>query len=141
MSFHKMVDMARTPAEIKKDLAPIAMPSPDATAQVYPYGLCLSFDQDILDKLELDGACSVGDTIHLVAFAKVTSCSENERERADGTKEKCCRIELQITQLAVEDEDAERERVGAADRVPRERRIKQRYGEGEDAGDGDRDED
>ena len=132
--FRKMVDLARTPAEIREDIKSTIAPTM-ASAPVYPYGLCLSLDEDILEKLGLgdEELPEVGDMIHLVAMARVTSCSESERENAKGEKEKCCRIELQITHLAAEDEDDETEETERAERksVPRERRIKQRYGEHE----------
>lgn len=126
-AFQTMVDMARTPVDVKKEIKAMSSPpiSPDATAPVYPYGLCLTLTQDELDKLGLDGDCGVGDMIHLAAMAKVTSCSESERETADGKKEKTCRIELQITHLATENEDEEGESMSA------EARAGRRYGAGE----------
>lgn len=104
-----MADMAKTPDEVKRDM-PMAMPSSasKATAPVYPYGLCISIDQDDMAKLGLAGDLpQVGEMIHLAAMAKVTSVSENEREDTDGKKSKCCRVELQITHLATENEDDE----------------------------------
>jgi hypothetical protein len=99
------VDMAKSPEEVKEQTT-IASPI-EPKVPVYPYGLCISLTQDDLDKLDLDPDCEVGDIVHLMAMAKVTSRSENEMETADGKKEKCCRIELQITHLSVEDEDDE----------------------------------
>ena len=80
-----------------------------STGPKYPYGLCISFDEDTLEKLGLDDGemPEVGDMIHLMAMAKVTSVSENERESVGGATKKCCRIELQITHLATENEDTE----------------------------------
>lgn len=118
--FRKMVDMARSTSDIKKELA--NYPSPSSDVSVYPYGLCLSLDEEILDKLEIDGDCEVGDMIHLVAMARVTSCSESERETADGKKKRSCRIELQITSMGVENESTESD--GEEDR---ETRAKRRY--------------
>ena len=99
------VDMAKSPEEVKEQTA-IASPI-EPKVPVYPYGLCISLSQDELDKLDLDPDCEVGDIVHLMAMAKVTSRSENEMETSDGKKEKCCRIELQITHLSVEDENDE----------------------------------
>jgi hypothetical protein len=127
--FRKMVDMARSPSEIKKDIE--SCPSPMSDAPVYPYGLCLSLDEDILDKLEIDGDCEVGDMIHLVAMAKVTSCSESERETAGGEKKRSCRIELQIVTMGVENESTE-----DAGEEQRETRAKKRYAEGHEEGSG-----
>jgi hypothetical protein len=105
MAFSNMVDMAREPEEIKEDMPQVAeAPS----APVYPYGLCLALTEDELEKLGLDGELpKVGMMIHLSAMAKVTSVSQNEREMPDGGKKNCCRVELQITHLATENEDDE----------------------------------
>lgn len=111
MAFHHMVDMKRTPAEKVEAAAP---PTP-IEAPDYPYGLCICLDQECLDKLELDPDCEGGDTIHLVAFAKVKARSE---EVING--ERKCRIELQITDLAVEDEDEEGEKAEAGEGDPDE---------------------
>ena len=75
MAFSKMVDMRRSPEEKKEVMDGPAMPDmPD-----YPYGLCISFGDEELAKLDLDCTdCESGDT-----------------------------IELQITQLSVENEDTE----------------------------------
>ena len=97
----KMTDMAKTPDEVKEDMdGPMAAP---VSVNRYPYGLCLSLDQDDLAKLDMPLDAEVGDMIHVMAFARVTSVSK--QELADG---KCnCRVELQITHLALEDEDQE----------------------------------
>lgn len=112
-----MIDMARTPEEVKKDQPP---PIGEAVGPAYPWGLCISLEDDSLKKLKLDGELpSVGDMIHLFAMAKVTSVSENERENTRGEKTRCCRVELQITHLATEDEDNEA--------PSREERMDRRY--------------
>jgi len=77
------------------------MPVSDTTTR-YPYGLCISLTDQELSKLKLD-VPDAGDMIHLFAMAKVTSVSQ--RDEADGTK--CSRVELQITHLGLENEDAE----------------------------------
>jgi hypothetical protein len=104
-----MVDMARDPEEIKEDMPKAIEP---ASGPLYPYGLCISFDEDTLEKLGLDGELpKVGMMIHLIAMAKVTSVSQNEREKSDGSKENCSRVELQITHLATENEDSEAQEI------------------------------
>lgn len=105
--FTKMVSMAKTPEQVNKEIGPanpMPMTAKAADVPTYPWGLCLNLEEDQLDKLEIDGDCEVGDTIHLCALATVTSCSSNQTE--GGTKR---RIELQITHLATENEDAENE--------------------------------
>ncbi len=67
------------------------------------YDICkslgITFSQDELDKLELDGDCEVGDLLHMVCMAKVTSISKSENS---------CRIEMQIIDVeAMEDENNE----------------------------------
>lgn len=103
--FAKMISMARTPAEAKKEVEKYDMPataSPAASVPTYPYGLCISLEDESLDKLGMDGAMpAVGDVIQFTAMAKVTSASMSEREKSDGTKEQCCRVELQITDMGV----------------------------------------
>lgn len=110
MPFVKMIDMAKTPEEIKEDIAETAMPvaAPDKVPS-YPWGLCITLDEDSLAKLGIDEKelPDVGDMIHLFAMAKVTSASQNEREDKDGNKTVCKRIELQITHMGLEDEDRE----------------------------------
>lgn len=92
----QMVDMARQPEKEQQE-SPV-MPN----APIYPYGLCISLSQDELEKLNLEPECQVGDMIHLLAMAKVTSISQYET-----TESANCRIELQITHLGLEDEDSE----------------------------------
>jgi hypothetical protein len=111
--FSAMIDMAKDMSEVKKETAQMTAPMPaDAkpSVAVYPYGLCISLEDEQLEKLGLDGELpSVGDMLHIAGMAKVTSASENEREMSDGTKQKCRRIELQFTHLATENEDEEGE--------------------------------
>lgn len=100
------VDMALTPREQDEDSN---IPcSPDQP--MYPYGLCLSFGDEQLEKLDMEDDCDVGDMIHMNCLAKVTSVSKNDT--SDGPKK---RVELQIIAIAAEsDEDDEEE-----DSVPR----------------------
>ena len=94
-----MVDMARTRDE-KEELvggAPQRLDPVDFVGD-YPAGLCLSWDEEILEKLDLDDDIELGDTVDIRAFAKVCSVSKTNDH---------CRIELQITDMAVENEDTE----------------------------------
>lgn len=109
--FGQMIDMASTPAEVKEKAAESCAPIL-CDAPRYPYGLCISLDNETMDKLGLSGDLpEVGEMIHLCAMAKVTSVSANERESTgdDGAtkKETYCRVELQITTMALESEDDE----------------------------------
>ena len=97
----KLVDMAKTPAEVKEDTADVPAAESKSKA-VYPYGLCIRLQEDELEKLGLDGDLpSVGEMIHICAQARVTSVSESEREDSDGKKRKCCCVELQICEMGV----------------------------------------
>lgn len=78
------------------------MSAPVDSVPNVPYGLCLCLTETELEKLDLEEECEIGDVIHLFALAKVTSVSK--QDSGDGPK---CRIELAITDLAVEDEDNE----------------------------------
>lgn len=102
-----MVDLARTPAEVKEEIAKNSAPPSMPSAPLYGYGTCISFDEEDLAKLGIDELPAVGEMVHMVSMGKVTSVSENERENADGTKTKCCRCEIQLTHVAVENEDEE----------------------------------
>lgn len=81
-------------------IMPIAMPDkPD-----FPYGLRISLCEQELKKLKLDipEAEHIGGLVHGHFMARVTSISTEQR---DG--EQCCRVELQIEDLAIESEDEE----------------------------------
>lgn len=113
--------MAKTPEQVNKEVDMNKPPTATAIAENtprYPWGLCLSIENEQLDKLDLDGDCEVGDVIHLCCMAKVTSVSCRETE---GKEDR--RIELQVTDIAVEDEDRENEEAF------REERGRKRYGE------------
>ena len=123
--FAKMIDMAKTPEQINKEVTE-SMPNASRSATAvandlpkYPYGLCITIETEQLDKLGIDGDCEVGDMIHLCAMAKVTSISKREKEGGDSDM----RIELQITHLASENEDEE-----GAETMSAEARAKKRYG-------------
>jgi hypothetical protein len=95
-----MTNLAKTPTEIKTE-QPAAIPASVSAAE-YPYGCCISLDDETLEKLTLDGDLpQVGEMIHFEAMARVTSASMNERINSDGSKDNCCRIELQITDMGV----------------------------------------
>lgn len=97
-----LVDMAKTPEEIKEESSPQGIPY---DPPLYPYGLCLNLDKEQLDRLGLSTDVEVNDGILVAAMAKVTSVSS--RELADGSTD--CRVELQITHLGVLDSDEEEE--------------------------------
>jgi len=98
MGWTKLVSMELADEDKLDAVQPIPMPDkPD-----FPYGLRISLTDKELTKLGVEADCEIGDYIDLRAFARVTSVSANET--GDG---KCCRVELQIEQLALENESAE----------------------------------
>lgn len=103
--FARLVNMAKTPDEVKKDMAdcvPTMSSDGKPTGPMYPWGLSISLEDDALAKLGLAGDMpDVGDIVQFNAIAKVTSVSQNEREGTDGTKSMCCRVELQITDMGI----------------------------------------
>jgi len=102
-----MVNMARKPEDYK-DNCPSPVPE-----NTYPYGLCISLTDVELAKLNLDDdGVEVGDMVHLFAMCKVTSVSSNDTEAG-----KKMRVELQITDIATENEDDENEAVDEAEDV------------------------
>lgn len=132
--FGPMQDMAMDVAEVKETIEK-SMPSPvKASVPRYPYGLCISLDETTMAKLKLDvdDLPEVGECIHLCGMAKVTSVSQNETTSEDGTARKCCRVELQITNLATESEDQEGAKIEAAETKTKARRSRM-YGETEAA--------
>ncbi len=99
-----MTDMAIKPVEIENvSILPMSTScGPDMP--MYPYGLRLTFDQGVLDKLNLDGDCAPGDMIHLHCLAKVTGVYKNDTVMTSSQT-----VELQITAIECESEDEENE--------------------------------
>lgn len=74
-------------------------PIPMSTKPDFPYGTRISLTHVELAKLGLDPDCEVGDVLEFNARAKVTNVGKNQNE--DGSK--CCRVELQIEQMGVDE--------------------------------------
>lgn len=99
--FSRMVDMKRSDSEKMAADSPFAMSAAGGpTGPDYPYGLRIRLGEDELAKLDLEGDCSAGDMIDLRAFAKVVNVTVDD---VDGKPRRS--IELQIQQLAVENEE------------------------------------
>ena len=99
---HKMKDMELTDEQKLDQFLPIPMSKkPD-----YPCGLRLTLTEKEFDKLGIDPEeAEVGGLVHIVAMAKVTSVSHNQSTGGD----KCCRVEMQVISLGIEDESDEEE--------------------------------
>lgn len=91
------VDMAMSDTDNYGSGTLISGPKP-----IYPYGLQLCFGSEQLERLNLEDDCEVGDMVHIFAIAKVVSV--NKRDTTDGPKTS---VDLQITHIATESEDAE----------------------------------
>ncbi len=124
-----MVNLARTPEDIKEETASMAMPAvamSKPSAPEYPYGCCISLDDETLEKMGLDGDLpTAGEMVHFEAMAKVTCSSVRDEVGADGAAKQCRRVELQITNMGM---------IGAEPQP----RAKKWYG-GSDEPDGDED--
>lgn len=99
----KFKDMAKSPEEMKESMD-CQMPG----MNLYPYGLCISLDQESLEKLELVDELQIGDMIHLFCLAEVTSISKNTTDKGEQN-----RAELQIKFMAADEEDEENEEAEA----------------------------
>jgi hypothetical protein len=100
MPWTKMVSMEYD----DEDSLDATCPMPVSERPRFPYGLRICLTHKELAKLNLQPDCDVGDIIDLRAFGRVTSISQNETE---GGME--CRVEIQLEELALEDEMAEAE--------------------------------
>lgn len=102
-----MIDMAKPPAQIAKEMDASCAPSPCPVPE-FPYGLCISFEDETLAKLGLDGDLpQVGDILEFCAVAKVTCASSNESvDPATGQPKARKRVELQIVGMAPHEEES-----------------------------------
>jgi hypothetical protein len=93
----KMVSLARKPPEPM----PIDGPAPPRQPAVeYPYGCCLSFDDETLAALGLDGETpKPGDVLEFFAAAAVTCASQDP---VTGKR----RVELQIVEMLPHEEES-----------------------------------
>jgi hypothetical protein len=95
-----MIDMVMTPEDRRDDM-PCAIGM--GSEPMYPPGLAISFNQSVLDKLDVDhDDWEVGDIFPFHGLIRITSKTQNET--TDGIKN---RVELQITALGSEDEDGD----------------------------------
>ena len=99
MAWSKMVSM-ELDDEDKVDMSsPISRVTPD-----WPWGLRISLSEKEIEKLGLDHDVDVGDLVDMRCFGEVTSVSKNQ---SDGKP--CCRVEIQIQRMKIENEDLEDE--------------------------------
>jgi hypothetical protein len=97
-----MVNLARSPEETKGDMPQTAVMASKPTVPEYPYGCCISLDDECLKKMALDGDLpQAGEMIHFEAMAKVTCASVRDEVDAAGNATQCRRVELQITDMGM----------------------------------------
>jgi len=77
---------------------------PEYQPPAYPYGLCLSLNEESISKLGLDKLPSVGSTVTVMAKATVVRAAINESLLTGQTSTPERNLELQITDLEVEPE-------------------------------------
>lgn len=94
----KLVSMKMSKAEAKKLMEPSLA---ERDRPRYPWGLTVRLDKDSLDKLGIDELPGVGDSYVLIAKVDVVSVSSNQSEGGSSKN-----LELQITQMCLEDEGA-----------------------------------
>jgi hypothetical protein len=88
-----MVNMQMSAEEAKEYGSPVD----GGNLPKYPYGLCLSLDDDSLEKLGIEGPVSVGTEMMITAKVKVTSTSQREDQGGESES----RMELQITDMEI----------------------------------------
>jgi hypothetical protein len=92
-SFSKMTDMSYGEGEGYDMPGPSLLSKPD-----HPLGLCITLTKRELEKLDLEEPSEVGDMIHLVCMGRVKSINKTGDS---------CRIELQLTDMSIENESTE----------------------------------
>lgn len=94
-SFTHMVDLQRTESD-KMEARAEMYSSPVSDMPDVPYGLCICLTERELEKLELEGNAEVGDMLHGMFMARVTSVSKNDTGNGP-----TCRIEMGIFAMSV----------------------------------------
>jgi hypothetical protein len=104
--------------ESRFDLQPLAVGMP---VDKFPYGLRLSLDEGVLNKLECDqDDFQMDGLIHLHALARVTALGPKQTIKLpDGRTRITQRVELQIEDMSIECEDDENEEEEAEERHAR----------------------
>lgn len=93
-----MVDMKRTKAEKKAESSKYDNPvAAGGGGDDYPYGLHVTLDHEMLQKLGIDKLPAVGDKMHLQSHAHVTEVSEESHE--SGKKRRSVRLQMRKMQV------------------------------------------
>ena len=100
MAWSKLVDLELSDDDKLDMVLPSGPGDVKQKGPDYPWGLRISLTEKELAKLDLDVKdANIGDLIDMRAFGVITSISQN-----DGDGGKCCRVEIQLQKLAIEDE-------------------------------------
>lgn len=94
---NKLIDLARTPAELKAKNSPMEIGS--SSREKYGYGTSITLDAEMLKKLGIKDMPTVGDEYHIMATGKVTSVSQNASETNESS-----RLEIQLTHMGLSQE-------------------------------------
>lgn len=79
----------------------------DPDAPEYPYGTRLDFQDELVDRLDLD-RYDVGDVVEVRAIAFVRHKSEHKTESTEGNNHSGKCVELQLTEVRVDKERPDR---------------------------------
>lgn len=88
-----LINMENTPAEAKEMVNPAADGGPK-----YPWGLCITLNNDSLEKLGVKTLPTVGTEVTIIAKATISAGRVNATE-ADGTSSS---MDLQITDMQID---------------------------------------
>ena len=100
MAWSGLVDLALTDTEKSEQAGMVAPGILGGRGPQYPYGTRITLCEKELEKLKLDIAnASVGDMVDMRCFGTITSLSTS-----DGPDGPCCRVEIQIEKISVEQE-------------------------------------
>lgn len=101
--FRNMVDMTLSTEEKVEKRIEETYPSPIMMIPDIPGGLCMCWDETILEKLNIDVEdCDVGDMLHVSGMVKLTSKSISESDSG-----RRMRFEVGFVFMSVEDENEE----------------------------------
>jgi hypothetical protein len=88
-----LISMELSAAEAKQETMPT-----ESEAPKYPWGLCITLDDDALKKLGIDKLPDIGSKMRIVAVADVSAV----RSYAEQGGEADTSVDLQITEMAID---------------------------------------
>jgi hypothetical protein len=87
-----LINMELTAAEAKQEV------SPEAEAPKYPWGLCLTLDNESLKKLNIDTLPTIGTKMRIIAEVEVSAVRSYAGQGEADTS-----VDLQVTDMAIDD--------------------------------------